>query len=237
MVKLLKIPDTPEDFNDVVAYLQSGVYAPKYNTPTKRRNLRRRCQDLTYDNKSGCLFYTEKPKDENAQPIKKRIIPTYDKELQEALLEKFHVGASHFEYHKTYAMLYKKHIGITQNEVKAFVRKCPTCIRNVTIKEKDDITPIISSAPLERLQMDLVDLLSFAEHNDGYSYILTMVDVFSRYVWVIPLKDKEGSTINKKLVRHFSMFGPPMELQSDNGSEFITRVLKKTCETLKVSFL
>ncbi|CAG8598784.1 10363_t:CDS:2 [Paraglomus brasilianum] len=54
----------------------------------------------------------------------------------------------------------------------------------------------------ERLQMDLVDLLSFAEHNDGYSYILTMIDVFSRYVWVIPLKDKEGSTINKKLARH-----------------------------------
>jgi len=33
------------------------------------------------------------------------------------------------------------------------------------------------------------------------------------------------------------MFGPPTELQSDNGSEFITDVLKKTCETLKVSFL
>jgi len=65
--------------------------------------------------------------------------------------------------------------------------------------------------------MDLVDLLSFAEHNDGYSYILTMVDVFSHYVWVIPLKDKEESMINKKLARHFSMFGPPTELQSDNG--------------------
>jgi len=116
-------------------------------------------------------------------------------------------------------------------------KNCPTCIRNVTIKEKNDITPIIANAPFERLQMDLVDLLSFAEHNDGYSYILTMVDVFSRYVWVIPLKDKEGSTINKKLVRHFSMFGPPTELQSDNGSEFITDVLKKTCNMLKVSFL
>jgi hypothetical protein len=237
MVKLPKVPDTPEDFNDVIACLQSGVFAPKYNTPSKRKNLRRRCQDLTYDNKSGCLFYTEKPTDENSQPVKKRIIPTYDKELREALLEKFHVGASHFEYHKTYTMLYEKHIGITQSEVKAFVRKCPTCIRNVTIKEKNDITPIIANAPFERLQMDLVDLLSFAEHNDGYSSILTMVDVFSRYVWVIPLKDKEGSTINKKLVRHFSMFGPPTELQSDNGSEFITDVLKKTCNMLKVSFL
>lgn len=151
MVKLPKIPDTPEDFNDVVAYLQSGVFAPQYNTSTKRKNLRRRCQDLTYDNKSGCLFYTEKPTDENSQLIKKRIIPTYDKELREALLEKFHIGASHFEYHKTYTMLYEKHIGITQSEVKAFVQKCPTCIRNVTIKEKTDITPIIASAPLERV--------------------------------------------------------------------------------------
>ncbi|CAG8679693.1 2752_t:CDS:1, partial [Paraglomus brasilianum] len=92
---------------------------------------------------------------------------------------KFHVGASHFEYHKTYTMLYEKHIGITQNEVKKFVRKCPTCIRNVSIKEKNDITPTIASAPLERLQMDLVNLLSFAEHNDGYSYILTMTHVTS----------------------------------------------------------
>ncbi|CAG8670760.1 1870_t:CDS:2, partial [Paraglomus brasilianum] len=91
-------------------------------------------------------------------------------------------------------------------------------------------------APLERLQMDLVNLLSFAEHNDGYSYILTMIDVFSR-VWVILLKDKEGSTINKKLARHFSMFSPPTELQSDNGSEFITDVLKKTCETLKIQLI
>ena len=236
MVKLPKIPDTLEDFNDIVTYLQSGVFAPKYNTPTKRRNLRRRCQNLSYDNKIGCLFYTDKPTDENTQPIKKRIIPTYDKELREALLEKFHVGASHFEYHKTYTMLYEKHIGITQSEVKEFVRKCPTCIRNVSIKEKTDITPVIASTPLERLQIDLVDLLSFAEYNDGYSYILTMVDVFSRYAWVIPLKDKEGRTINKKLVGHFSTFGPPTELQSDNGSEFITEVLKKTCETLKVSF-
>src|SRR5438128_4988434 len=167
---LLKIPDTPEDFNDIVSYLQSGVFVPKYNTATKKNNLRRRCKDLTYDNKSGCLFYTEKPIDENSQPIRKRLIPTYDKKLREALLEKFYIEASRFEYHKTYTMLYEKHIGITQIEVKAFVQKCLTCIRNVSIKEKNDIISIIASSPLERLQMDLVDLLSFAEHNNGYSY-------------------------------------------------------------------
>ncbi|CAG8473704.1 11816_t:CDS:2 [Paraglomus brasilianum] len=183
MVKLLKVPNTPEDFNNIVSYLQSGVFASKYNTSTKRGNL----QKLT---------------DENSQPVKKRLIPTYDKELREALIEKFHVSTSHSNTIK-HTLCYTRNT----SELPYLYPKC--------INQKKP--PIIASAPLERLQMDLVDLLSFAEHNDGYSYILTMVDVFSHYVWVIPLKDKEESMINKKLARHFSMFGPPTELQSDNG--------------------
>ena len=52
----------------------------------------------------------------------------------------------------------------------------------VFIKEKADLTPVIANGPLKHIQVDLVDFFSFAEHNDGYSYVLTMIDVFSRYV-------------------------------------------------------
>ncbi|CAG8765095.1 8647_t:CDS:1, partial [Gigaspora rosea] len=82
-------------------------------------------------------------------------------------------------------------------EVEKYVNKCPTCIRNGSIKEKFDLVPVVSSGPLEHLQVDLVDLLSYAEHNDGYSYVLTLIDVFSYYVWAIPLKDKEENTIHE----------------------------------------
>jgi len=61
-----------------------------------------------------------------------------------------------------------------------------------------------------------------------------MIDVFSRYVWTIPLKDKESSTIHKELVKIFENFGLPNILQADNGSEFITDVLKRTCKAFKV---
>ena len=78
----------------------------------------------------------------------KRLIPTYDKELQETLLHKFHVGASHFEYYKIYTMLYEKHIGIPQNKVKTFAQKVsylyPKCNNQ---RKKNNITPIIASAP------------------------------------------------------------------------------------------
>jgi hypothetical protein len=41
MVKLSKILNTPEDFNDVSSYLRSGTFAAKYDTPTKRANFQR----------------------------------------------------------------------------------------------------------------------------------------------------------------------------------------------------
>ncbi|CAG8694317.1 10055_t:CDS:2, partial [Gigaspora rosea] len=77
-----------------------------------------------------------------------------------------------------------------------------------------DLVPVVSSGPLEHLQVDLVDLLSHAEHNDGYSYVLTLIDIFSCYVWAIPLKDKEENTIHGELVNIFKNFGPPTKLQA-----------------------
>ncbi|CAG8766107.1 1400_t:CDS:2, partial [Gigaspora rosea] len=120
-------------------------------------------------------------------------------------------------------MIYERYIGITQDEVEKYVNECPTCIRNGNIKEKSDLVPVVSSGLLEHLQVDLVDLLSYAEYNDGYSYVLTLINVFSYYIWAIPLKDKKGNTIHGELVNIFKNFGPPTKLQADNGSEFITR--------------
>ncbi|KAF0484541.1 hypothetical protein F8M41_022958 [Gigaspora margarita] len=60
-------------------------------------------------------------------------------------------------------------------------------------------TPVVSDGPLEHLQVNLVNLLSYAEHDNGYSYVLMLIDVFSRYVWAISLKDKEESTIHSEL--------------------------------------
>jgi hypothetical protein len=43
---------------------------------------------------------------------------------------------------------------------------------------------------LVKWQMDLVDMQKYSSENDGVRYLLTIVDVFSKYAHVIPLKDK-----------------------------------------------
>ena len=50
---------------------------------------------------------------------------------------------------------------------------------------------------------DLVEMQKFAKLNKGYRYLLTCIDIFSKYSWVIPLKDKKGITIKNALQRIF----------------------------------
>ena len=43
----------------------------------------------------------------------------------------------------------------------------------------------------------------FAKLNKGYRYLLTCIDIFSKFAWVIPLKDKRGINIKKALEKIF----------------------------------
>ena len=42
---------------------------------------------------------------------------------------------------------------------------------------------------------DLVDMQLISKFNKGIHFLLCVIDVFSKYAWVIPLKDKKGITI------------------------------------------
>ena len=74
---------------------------------------------------------------------------------------------------------------------------------------------------------DLVIMNHFARHNRGYKYLLTIIDIFSRYAWVVPLKTKTGkeitaafSSVLKKSKRK------PQKLWTDRGSEFYNKTFK-----------
>ena len=38
---------------------------------------------------------------------------------------------------------------------------------------------------------DLADMKAFKDYNDGYTFLLLVIDIFSKYGWVIPLKNKK----------------------------------------------
>jgi hypothetical protein len=69
-------------------------------------------------------------------------------------------------------------------------------------------------------QADLADIRNLASHNDGYSYILTCIDVFPRLGFAVPIRDKRGSSVAIVFEKILAERVPNM-LQTDCGVEFL----------------
>ena len=74
---------------------------------------------------------------------------------------------------------------------------------------------------------DLVDMQSFSKYNNGFKYILMIIDVFSKYGWAIPLKTKNGIGVANALRTIFIKNKPPTMLWTDDGKEFFNKDVSK----------
>lgn len=72
---------------------------------------------------------------------------------------------------------------------------------------------------------DLIDTQSLSRWNRGISYIGLIIDLFDRHVWLLPLRNKKSQTVVAGYDAFFTMSKQrvPQMLQSDAGSEFISR--------------
>ena len=44
---------------------------------------------------------------------------------------------------------------------------------------------------------DLIDMQAFSKDTNGIKYLLTVIDIFSKFVWIVPLKRKTGQEVEK----------------------------------------
>ena len=76
--------------------------------------------------------------------------------------------------------------------------------------------------------VDLADMQSLSKKNKGIKYLLCAIDLFSKYAFVIPLKDKKGISITnafKKILKQSNR--KPNKIWVDQGGEFYNHVFKK----------
>lgn len=77
--------------------------------------------------------------------------------------------------------------------------------------------------PLNQFQADLCDMQALADYNDGYNYLLTVIDVFSKKAYVRALKRKTGSDVVEAFESIFEESQTPLKLQTDAGKEFFNK--------------
>ena len=68
---------------------------------------------------------------------------------------------------------------------------------------------------------DLADMQLISKFNERFRFLLCVIDIYTKYVWVIPLKDKKGITITdafQKMLKKSNR--KPNKIWVDKGSEF-----------------
>ena len=72
--------------------------------------------------------------------------------------------------------------------------------------------------------VDLDDIQLISKFNEGIRFLLGVIDIFSKYAWVLPLKDKKGTTITNAFQKILDEANrKPNKILVDKGSEFYNR--------------
>ena len=75
---------------------------------------------------------------------------------------------------------------------------------------------------------------SLSKYNKGNKYLLCAIDLFSKYAWVVPIKDKKGTSIVNAFQKIISKGRKPNKIWVDQNSEFYNNSFKEFLKIINI---
>lgn len=205
--KLNQYFERDADINKVIRFLKNGVYPIDVETMEERGKFTRKFKGFkVIDNK---LVYEPK----GLTVIPKRSV---NKTLKDEYKDNFGSGITNF-----YKTIRTKYLNIKRDDVKAFIKKQVNKQLIGNYRHRTN-KPIIALYPNQLWCIDLIEIdNNLTTRNKNFRYIVNVIDVFSRKLWLEPMKVKTSiSTRNafRKIIERAGV--KPKYLISDNGTEF-----------------
>ncbi|UYV64813.1 K02A2.6-like, partial [Cordylochernes scorpioides] len=121
-----------------------------------------------------------------------------------------------------------------RTQVRKYIRRCESCqLSNQGVAKAASAPHFRPEKPFEHIALDFIGPLETTPR--GYSSILTIVDLFTKFPILIPTKDQCANTVVRALLeRIITTFGVPKTILSDRGSAFMSCVFKGVCKAMGV---
>ena len=122
-------------------------------------------------------------------------------------------------------------------KIRAWVINCSDCIANKRSDTRQIHPKMLSNTEFTFGQEDCleVDILQNLPSSNGYKHIITMMDVFSRYLFAYPTQDMTARTVGRCIIdvmtRHCCL---PTVILADKGSQFRSDVVNQIAQTLDI---
>ena len=94
--------------------------------------------------------------------------------------------------------------------------------------------PVITE-PFEKVAFDIVG--PFPRSKNGHKYVLSAIRLASRFPEAIALKDVRAETVAESMIEIFSRTGVPRQLLTDQGSQFVAKLVKQLCTKVNIDKL
>ena len=123
---------------------------------------------------------------------------------------------------------FAKSQGISAGRARALLQRDLGYTLHKPTRRRFPTLPVLVFGPDEQWAADLVEVQSLAKYNKGNRYLLCVIDVFSKYAWVEPLKSKTGAAVTQafeKVLRR-ARGRTPLKLQTDDGKEFYNKTFR-----------
>ncbi|XP_076053569.1 uncharacterized protein LOC143032587 [Oratosquilla oratoria] len=160
------------------------------------------------------------------------------KPLRQDILSIAHDGVGgHLGTRKTYAKILSHfYWPKLRRDVSTYCRTCRPC--QLVGKPSPSIKPFplqpipVIKEPFSKITIDCVGPLPKNPH--GHQFLLTIIDCATRYPEAIPLRRITAKNVVRALVHFFTQVGLPTVIQSDQGSNFTSRLFNQVMESLGV---
>ena len=86
-------------------------------------------------------------------------------------------------------------------------------------------------------EADLAFIQDVAKGNDGVNYLLVIIDLFSKYVWVRPMKNKTARSLLEAFDSILRKGRKPEKLRTDKGTEFLNKTFQQYLKRKTFNFI
>ena len=121
-----------------------------------------------------------------------------------------------------------------RKDVTTFIRKCPCCQKMALLKQHIATRPFTTASYGLHDQVAIDTIGPLPKSADGNKYILTIIDTFSRWVELIPIKDTGGETAAKAILQYIGRYGPPSSFLTDNGTQFVNTTVRELLALVEI---
>ena len=166
--------------------------------------------------------------------VEQIVVPT---EYRQSIMYVAHDKAGHLGIEKTKdRILQHFYWPNVFQDVMLYCRSCDKCQRMDKSKQarKYPLLPMpVIDVPFKRIGIDIVGPLPRSRKRNAY--LMTICDYATRYPEAIPLSNMRSDTVVNALMQVFARIGLPQEIVHDQGTNFMSKVMRGICDNLGIT--